>query len=589
MTKNIQSMLIKTISYVYVTMPFLIFSIGWLKPWIGIPIALAVVLSLWLCIKNDEYSLSVERIVPYICIVTAIALLWVLIAGIGGYSYQNPDHRYRNTIFQTLINSEWPVVGTTYMDGKINVRLLCYYFGYWLPSALVGKLFGYQIGNYFLIFWSVLGIVLVVFWLCHYTKKEDWKVILFVIFFSGLDYFRVKMTGNTTLIGTDQIEYWAGYQYSSNTTLVFWVYNQAIYSWLITTMLLSQKKKSNVVFLWGNLILSSTFSFLGLLPYVVYQLVKGFSFKNWKNEIKEIFTIQNVLGGGCIGLLSVYFITSNTNTAGIQLHSGGSSYVTTLLKLAIFLLFEIGAYVVILYKLEKKNPLFWITLISLVVIPIFSIPDNYANDFCMRVSVPALFVLMTLLLKNVDSYKNKIVFWGIFCIGAVTAVHEFNCNLTNITNYSNITLPKQRLFEASNYTVEYGNNRITTLLKDNKNQYDLNDVDLYNLKGYTDTEYVQTMHGAYQVMIINGEMDIHITEKIENDILFKTECETDTQVEIKINDGEWKKLDSTPQKGVSEIVIPIEELKQELDNVIYLRSSNMQEDLVVKRISIKNI
>ena len=136
-----------------------------MKSWIGIPIALTVVLSLWLCIKNDEYSVSVEKIVPYVCILTAIALFWVLIAGIGGYSYQNPDHRYRNTIFQTLINSEWPVVGTTYMDGKINVRLLCYYFGYWLPSALVGKIFGYQIGNYFLILWSVLGIVLVVFWI----------------------------------------------------------------------------------------------------------------------------------------------------------------------------------------------------------------------------------------------------------------------------------------------------------------------------------------------------------------------------------------------------------------------------------------
>ena len=396
------------------------------------------------------------------------------------------------------------------------------------------------------------------------------------------------MTGNTSLIGIDQIEGWAGYQYSSNTTLIFWVYNQAIYSWLITAMLLSQKKKRNVVFLWSNLILSSTFSFLGLLPYVIYKLVDGFSFENWKNEIKEIITIQNVLGGGCIGLLSVYFITSNANTAGIQLHTGDSSSVTTLLKLVIFLLFEIGAYVVILYKQEKENPLYWITLITLIVIPMFSIPDNYANDFCMRVSIPALFVLMILLLKNLDFYKNKIVFWGIFCIGAVTAVHEFNCNLTNITNYSNIILPKQRLFEASNYTVELENNRIAAILKDNNNLYDFYDVDIYNLKGYTDTEYEQTMQGSYQVMIFNQEMDIHITEEMENDIWFKIECVYDEQVEIKVNNGEWRTLEFKGN-GVSEIIIKKDELEQGLNNVIYLRSSDGQEELVVKKISVKNI
>ena len=144
------------------------------------------------------------------------------------------------------------------------------------------------------------------------------------------------------------------------------------------------------------------------------------------------------------------------------------------------------------------------------------------------------------------------------------------------------------MFEASNYTVDFENNRISAILKDNKNQYDFNDIDLYNLTGYTDTEYVQTMHDVYQVMIIDGEIDIHITEKIKNDILFAIECEDTAEIELKVNDGEWKKLEFA-SNGVSEIVIQLEELEQGVHNVIYLRSSQRTEEFVIKKISVKNI
>lgn len=52
------------------------------------------------------------------------------------------------------------------------------------------------------------------------------------------------------LTNHEHIDFWCGIaQYSSMSTLLFWVFNQAIYAWLILCIILAQKDNRHIVFI----------------------------------------------------------------------------------------------------------------------------------------------------------------------------------------------------------------------------------------------------------------------------------------------------------------------------------------------------
>lgn len=361
-----------------------------------------------------------------------------------------------------------------------------------------------------------------------------------MIFFSGLDFVGYNLTGSTTVLGFDHIERWIGdYQYSGNTTQLFWVYNQSIYSWLLTIMILSQKNKKNIVFIWANAILTSTFSFVGLLPYVVVGLIQGLR-KN-SLHIKEIFSIQNILGG-VIGIISYLFITGNQNSMNLGiLENSSNSHLTMLFMIVVFIGIEVMPYMLLCYATEHKNLVYWATCISLVLIPFVSIRDNYANDFCLRVSIPALFVLMVLVIKRLYEKKRKyqyIITITLLVIGAITSVHEIKRTLMNTnSSYSNITLPRQRLFESCNYTSDMEGWIWRTIFKKTENDEEFRDILIYNLAGYTGDDYGQGEMDGQQIMTISETVGLHIGDKIENDLLLELSyhCTEDLSANISVS------------------------------------------------------
>ena len=56
-----------------------------------------------------------------------------------------------------------------------------------------------------------------------------------------------------------------------------------------------------------------------------------------------------------------------------------------------FILIEVAPFVLILYKREKKNPVFWAAIAVLLALPFYRITEM--NDLNMRGSMPALFFL----------------------------------------------------------------------------------------------------------------------------------------------------------------------------------------------------
>ena len=95
----------------------------------------------------------------------------------------------------------------------------------------------------------------------------------------------------------------------------------------------------------------------------------------------------------------------------------------------VFIFLEFLVYFILLFKSNKKDGLFILTLIELILIPIYKMTP--ANDFCMRASISALFILMLYWIKFIENIKNHpkyimIISYLIIIIGMITPIHEMS-------------------------------------------------------------------------------------------------------------------------------------------------------------------
>ena len=60
-------------------------------------------------------------------------------------------------------------------------------------------------------------------------------------------------------------------------------------------------------------------------------------------------------------------------------------------------MFEFGIFALLIFKENKKNCLFYVTVLQLLVCPFINVGVN--SDFTMRVSIPAIFMLFVLCYK----------------------------------------------------------------------------------------------------------------------------------------------------------------------------------------------
>lgn len=448
------SKIINIIAYFYITIPFVIFILGWIGLRYSIPCTILIGISMYQIIKNSpkiwKPEFNQDNIVKIICIIIFV-LIWVYFSGIGKYVFQNTDHGARNTIFNILVQYDWPVINyELYPENEAyGPTSLIYYIGFWMPAALVGKIFGINAGYGFQVFWAVIGILLFYYFVCAKMKKITlWPLAVFV-FFSGLDIVGHFLIGTNlfTLENDLHLEWWGGvYQYSSITTQLFWVFNQAIPAWLCTIMVLSQKDNRSRVYIAACCMLHATFPFIGLLALILFlaitRLYDILKISDGEKKIqvlywfKEIFTFENVIGGGIIGILSFGYLMGNLSGTHIMQESTmGPNMNNSLFKYIVFILLEVGVYFFALYKYNKKNRLYYFIIICLLIIPPIKIGNS--SDFCMRVSIPFLVILYLFIidtLKIAYEKKNKGILMGlliILIIGSMTPIHEFTRTVKN--------------------------------------------------------------------------------------------------------------------------------------------------------------
>jgi hypothetical protein len=445
-------------SFLYLLIPFIIFCFGFLKIYVSLPIA---ILLLWLIIRNwntgDQHThTDISARIFWVSII--LVLVWVALSGIGGFGFQNTDFHTRNAIFHDLINLPWPVrYHTNLADSTISYSLT-YYIGFWLPAALVGKIAGWQAANIVLYFWAVIGVLLAIFLLSNKIKNAPLLITLLLIFFSGMDglgvLLRMLALPNiykpTLWPPIQHLEWWAsGFQYSSFTTQLFWVFNQAIPAWICMALIITSNERKNLFFILSLCCFFAPLPAIGMLPYVFLKIPKALInpenikenretspkdpfFKRALKDIVSLFTIENIIGGGIILGITYLYFSGNIHVS--------DQTVNTLpainwIMYPIFVILE-GFFLWTVFKTKQKANLNWyLTGLLILLIPFIKIGNG--QDFCMRASIPALFMLLIFsadLLKGPKS-QTRTFLVILLCIGAITPIYEINRSIYRFADY----------------------------------------------------------------------------------------------------------------------------------------------------------
>ena len=116
---------IRTAAFLYMGLPFLIFSLTWLSV---VPAIIATACTMFILLMAVNPQLLKPKSVPeeallngngvthihvsfWAMFLVMLAVgIWVWWSGIGGGFYQSGDFPYRNAIFRDLLTYDWPVI-----------------------------------------------------------------------------------------------------------------------------------------------------------------------------------------------------------------------------------------------------------------------------------------------------------------------------------------------------------------------------------------------------------------------------------------------------------------------------------------------
>lgn len=391
--------------------PILIFFIGWLKWYWGFLFSGILLFGAVTVIKKDYWDNLDKLELPALHLVLIIFVfgVWIAYSGSCGVGVSNYDTPWRTACLRDLINFQWPVYYPEIDAG------LCYYFIFWMIPALFGKFFG--LGFAFVVQWAMmLLIVLISFLLILYLFKDYrvqvlWLICVFIVLWSGINILGTILTDirGWNLYGLQMglneaycDAFFNGesfnFYYRSNQDFICESYNQ-ILIWMVVPLFIQNKKIHNYAF-WGILLFPfSPWATIGFGILMVIDAIHHIIKNSFKIFFREAFSIQNVSVIFSVFVVFGLFFTANSRTDAGQ---GGGFGILTLSKfdfprivgLIIFWICEFGIYFALIWKKYKKNWNFCMLLPVLLLIPFFWVGNIWGRDFCMNVSLPALYILM---------------------------------------------------------------------------------------------------------------------------------------------------------------------------------------------------
>lgn len=219
------------------------------------------------------------------------------------------------------------------------------------------------------------------------------------------------------------IEWWSGifkFQYSSNTSLLFWVFNQSIGTWLIIILFLQLRTNKNSQALSSLTFAYSSWAVFGMIPISLASIFHD------GRKFKSVLTFQNIAVPIMIGVFYGIFYLSSNGSVSTSMSGFTLKKFEDFVLYAFFILTEFGIFFLIMGRKAMSYNFYYVVLAELLLIPLYVI---VAYDFIMRASIPALFILMTFLIKFLldDNNKTKkIILVIVMIIEAATPIIEIN-------------------------------------------------------------------------------------------------------------------------------------------------------------------
>lgn len=444
----------------YMFLPVIIFMFGWLKliyAYLGCFMIIGLAMKLYESFPAIDGCggiaigiVSKENVSFWISVI-AMAGIWVYLSGIGSYAYQNGDYWVRNPIFNDLSTYSWPVFYNLSEESEL-VKSICgsdtvafsYYFSWWLPVCMAAKLFhlSYGMRNLLLYAWALVGILLIIYLICRKLRRCSWVIPVILAAFSGLDAIPFLMKNNFFELfpWVKHMEWWAGYfQYSSNTTQLFWVFNQSIPIWLIMAVFLQLVDAKCIAGLLSVAFAYSPWATFGMVPYAISASVKG------RKEIKSAINIFNIFVPVIMLIVFGSFYMSGSASdvyKGLIFMQYPGQERRVFCNYLLFALFEFGVFYFVMGKAAVKYKYYWITLFELILFPLFVIRDG---NFIMRGAIPALFMLMVYVTNYLIENRNKkdlkireYILIGCLIIGSMNPLAEINRTLVQTSTNDNV-------------------------------------------------------------------------------------------------------------------------------------------------------
>lgn len=462
---------LKKLSYLYISLPLVLFGLFWLKAGWSLLLTGALIFALYRIFSEIKTTPMSKEIRRFLIIWGGVAFAWVFCSGIGGYFFQSGDFSARNAVFRDLINYDWPVFYS-------NVRAMNYYFGFWLPPALLTKLISgfvsgaslFTVGLNLLMIWTFLGVFLFLLLIADAetirNKKRMWLCLALPIGFAGLDYVGGLVFGQRFLF---HLEWWTDVQYSSLTTCLFWVFNQTVISWLATVLFFYERRIENFGILFVCCLFSGPLPAIGLgllmLAWCGKECIDAVRTHQIKSFVKKALSVQNIIACGWLIVLYTFF---SINAAGNKFPFAvfpwdWDDYLW-------FIFIEFALYVLCIFPMFKKDILFWAMVASLCTLCWFKV-GGY-GDFAMRTTIPPLVLLMLYILKYLRTCSGKrfetMVLIAALLIGLMVPVREFSRGVVWIIgqhtiyhredNFWTFRNKNINLFPFFNYLTEHAGN-----------------------------------------------------------------------------------------------------------------------------------
>ncbi|MBR4493223.1 MAG: hypothetical protein IKP14_00785 [Clostridiales bacterium] len=395
-----------TASLIYLTLPVIIFFFGYLKIVWALLFSVLTITALVFAIKRfkqegpGDQADKITLKPSYFAVVIPLIIVFLFLGGVSEYSWTTIDHRVRYAILNDLINYKWPVifdfstqenpiVAAQLGEGKVA---FAYYFVFWMVPAVIGKLTNLAVARVALFIWSGIGLFLVSLGGSFLYKKASKTMFIAIMFFSGFDVIPGYINDFLHIEST-----WEGWNIHlhihGNFYQIMNVFNQSIPGWLITMLLMLCLSGSCVGLLGSLMFCYSPWAAIGFAPLCLCRLLMNKTKENRKTIITDLITPGNLIAPVVFIIVFATYFTANS-----QATSGNGliwKFYDTPMELIIdyvkYAVFEFGIWALIIFKRHKKDPLFWTSIATLLIMPIYKI--TIANDFIMRGSMAPMFLI----------------------------------------------------------------------------------------------------------------------------------------------------------------------------------------------------